>query len=125
MDHFVGCGQALMTYRPWGVEEVEGWRASVDELPGDLLQSAEGLLKLEALGDGLLLGCHSLLLRGRRGLAALAQRVGRHDDQLLCHWASRLLFLPGRAGWRLGDTAAVGGGWFLDLHWEFLLDLLD
>lgn len=38
-----------------------GW-GSVYELPGDLLQGAEGLLELEALGDGLLLGDQRLLL---------------------------------------------------------------
>lgn len=38
------------------------WVGSVDELSRDLLQGAERLLKLEAFGDGLLLGSQGLLL---------------------------------------------------------------
>lgn len=51
--------------------------ASVDELSR---QRREGLLKLEAFGDGLLLRGQALFVRG---LAALAQGVGGHHDQLL------------------------------------------
>lgn len=38
------------------------WVGSVDELSRDLLQGTEGLLELEAFGDGLLLCSQDLLL---------------------------------------------------------------
>lgn len=106
------------------------WAWSVDELSWDLLQGAERLLKLEALGDGLLLGSQRLLLRGG-GLAALPQGVGGHDYQLLRHRAfPLLLFLllsRGRAAGRLGAAggaaagAAAGAGCLLVLHREDFL----
>lgn len=91
---------------------------SVDELSRDLLQGAEGLLKLEALGDGLLLGGQRPLLRGGGGgLAALAQGVGSHDYQFLRHRAFPaplrvllLLLSCGRAAGGFGAAAGATGG---------------
>lgn len=101
------------------------WVGSVDELSGDLLQGTEGLLELEAFGDGLLLGSQDLLLwGGGGGLAALTQGVGSHDYQLLRQRTFPFfLFVvllscsraPGR--FRATGGAAGGGAGCLVLRW--------
>lgn len=105
-----------------GLSEV-GERASVDELSGDLLQGTEGLLKLEAFGDGLLLSSQGLLLWGG-GLAALAKSVGGHDYQLLCQRATLFLLSCAAGKFRTTGGATAGAGWLQVLHCKDLLHWL-
>lgn len=60
---------------------------SVDE---SSRKGGEGLLELEAFGDGLLVRGQALLVGG---LTALAEGVGRHDDELLRQLSALLLHL--------------------------------
>lgn len=93
---------------PWGWKYSTCGVGSVYELPWHLLQGTEGLLKLKAFGDGLLLSSQSLLLWGG-GLAALTQGVGCPHNELLCHWAIRFLFRGACAAGRFRTTSEATG----------------
>lgn len=101
---------------------------SVDELSWDLLQFAERLLKLEALGAGRLLSIQNLRLQGGgRRLATLAQGVGRHDEEFLHDRSFWLLLLLGTIsrGAAVRLRAADAAGCFGVLDWGDLLRSLE